>query len=73
MDIDDESTARFKQRVEQRLQQLQSQLEINAKFNSALTQAAGMDTSKLPPELLRELKEEAERVFKAEPPPLPSD
>src|SRR5258708_23210252 len=71
-DIED-TRARFNQQVEQRFQQLKSQLEINAKFSRAFAQAAGMDTWKFPPELRRELEEQADRTVKAKAPPLPSD
>jgi hypothetical protein len=69
----DETTARFQQQVDRRLQQLRSQVEVNEKFNRGLAQAIGLDLSKFPPELRRELDDHGERTSKAEPPPLPKD
>jgi hypothetical protein len=68
-----QTIARFQKETERRQQQLQSQLEINAKFNGAFAQAAAIDTSKFPAKLRRELEQQAQRTFKAEPPPLPKD
>lgn len=69
----EDTTPLLERRVEERLQELQAELEVNARANGALAQAAGVDGSKLPSEQLRELDEIAERMFKLEPPPLPSD
>jgi hypothetical protein len=68
--VDDETQARFDEETEQRLRQLKSELELNARVNAAFVDAAGIDASKLPPEVLRELEQAAEAT-KAEPPPLP--
>jgi hypothetical protein len=68
--VDDETQARFDEQTEQRLEQLRSQLDLNGRANAAFASAAGLDASKIPPELLRELEQVAERMAKDEPPPL---
>jgi hypothetical protein len=66
----EDARKRFEEQAEQRLDQLRSDLELNAKLNAALAKAVGLDTSKLPPELIREIEETAKRALEAEPPPL---
>ena len=68
--VDDETQARFDEESEQRREQLRSQLDLVGRANAAFADAAGLDASKVPPELLRELKQTAERMSKDEPPPL---
>jgi hypothetical protein len=71
--VDEETQARFDQQTEQRLEQLRAELDLTGRANAAFAAAAGLDVSKIPPELVRELEQAAERVSKAEPPPLPED
>jgi hypothetical protein len=71
--IDDEAKARFDEHTQQRLEQLRSQLDLTGRANAAFASAAGVDVSKIPPELLRELEQVAERMAKHEPPPLPEE
>ena len=68
--VDDETQARFDEAAEQRRDQLRSQLDLTGRANAAFASAAGLDVSKIPPELLRELEQVAERMSKDEPPPL---
>lgn len=68
--VDDETQARFDEATEQRRDQLRSQLELTGRANAAFASAVGLDASKIPPELLRELEQVAERMSKDEPPPL---
>jgi hypothetical protein len=67
--VDDETQARFDELAEQRLEQLRSQADLVGRANAAFASAVGLDASKIPPELLRELEEAAERMGKDEPPP----
>jgi predicted transcriptional regulator len=67
--VDDETQARFDELAEQRLEQLRSQADLVGRANAAFASAVGLDASKIPPELLRELEEVAERIRKDEPPP----
>jgi hypothetical protein len=71
--VDDWTQARFDEQVEQRREQLLSQLDLTGRANAAFADAAGLDVSKVPPELVRELKQTAERMSKDEPPPLPDE
>ena len=68
--VDAETQARFDKETEQRREQLRSKLDLVGRAGAAFAEAAGIDRSKLPPELLRELKQAAERMAKDEPPPL---
>ena len=65
--VDAETQARFDEYRKQRWEQRRSQLDLTRKANAAFAEATGIDPSKLPGELLRELEQAAE----AEPPPLP--
>jgi hypothetical protein len=71
--VDDETQARFDEQTEQRLEQLRSQLDLTGRATAAFAAAVGLDVSKIPPELLRELEQAADRASKAEPPPLPRE
>jgi hypothetical protein len=71
--VDAETQARFDEYTEQRLEQLRSQLDLTGRANAAFASAVGLDVSKIPPELLRELEQVAERTAKHEPPPLPGE
>jgi hypothetical protein len=71
--VDDDAQARFDEQTQQRLEQLRVDSDLNARANAAFADAAGLDVSKLPPELLSELEQVAERTAKAEPPPLPRE
>jgi hypothetical protein len=71
--VDDETQARFDEEAEQRREQLRSQQDLVGRASAAFAEAAGIDRSKLPPDLLRELKQAAERMSKDEPPPLPEE
>lgn len=66
----EDARKRFEERAQQRFEQLRSELEVNGKLNASLAEAVGLDTSKLPPELIREIEETAKRASEAEPPPL---
>jgi hypothetical protein len=66
----EDARKRFEEQAEQRLGQLRSELELNAKLNASLADAVGLDTSKLPAELITEIEETAKRALEAEPPPL---
>jgi hypothetical protein len=68
--VDDETQARFDEESERRREQLRSQLDLVGRANAAFADAAGIDRSKVPPELLRELKETAEGMAKDAPPRL---
>jgi hypothetical protein len=68
--VDEETQARFDEETQQRYEQLRSQSDLRGRAYAAFASAAGLDASKLPPELLRELKQTAERMSKDEPPPL---
>jgi hypothetical protein len=67
--VDEETQARFDELTEQRLEQLRSQQDLIGRANAAFASAVGLDVSKIPPELLRELEQVAERMAKDEPPP----
>lgn len=71
--VDDETQARFDEEIKQRLEQFRSQLDLTGRANGAFASAVGLDVSKIPPELLRELEQVAERMSKNEPPPLPEE
>jgi hypothetical protein len=71
--VDDETQARFDEQTEQRLEQFRTQLDLTGRANAAFAAAAGLDVSKIPSELLRELDQVAERTSKREPPPLPRE
>jgi hypothetical protein len=71
--VDDETQARFDEETEQRREQLRSQLDLTGRANAAFASALGLDVSKIPPELLRELEQVTERMSKDEPPPLPRE
>jgi hypothetical protein len=66
----EDARKRFEEQAEKRLEQLRSELELNGKLNASLAEAVGLGTSKVPPELIRELEESAKRALEAEPPPL---
>jgi len=68
--VDDETQARFDEETEQLRAQLRSHLDLVGRASAAFADAAGIDKSKLPPELLRELEQTAKRMSKDEPPPL---
>jgi hypothetical protein len=68
--VDAETQARFDEETEQHREQLRSQLDLVTRANAAFADAAGIDSSKLPQELLRELEQTAKRMSKDEPPPL---
>ena len=57
--VDAETQARFDEYRKQRWEQRRSQLDLTRKANAAFAAALGLDASKLPPELLRELEQEA--------------
>jgi hypothetical protein len=63
---DDETQARFDEATEQRFEKLRSQLDLTGRANAAFASAVGLDVSKIPPELLRELKQVADRMTKDE-------
>jgi hypothetical protein len=69
--VDDETQARFDEETEQRHEQRRSHLDLRGRAYAAFASAVGLDESKIPPELLRELKQTTERMSKDEPPPLP--
>jgi hypothetical protein len=71
--VDDETQARLDAETEQRHDQLRSQLDLTGRASAAFASAGGLDASKIPPELLRELEQVAERMSKDEPPPLPGE
>lgn len=71
--VDDETQARFDEETRQRHEQRRSQLDLIGRANAAFAGALGLDVSKIPPELLRELEQVAERVAKDELPPLPEE
>jgi hypothetical protein len=71
--VDAETQARFDAETEQRREQLRSQLDLTGRANAAFVDAAGLDASKVPPELVRELEQTAERMSNDEPPPLPEE
>jgi hypothetical protein len=71
--VDDETQARFDAETEQRHDQLRSHLDLTGRANAAFAGAVGLDASKIPPELLRELEQAAERMSQHEPPPLPRE
>jgi hypothetical protein len=71
--VDAETQARFDEEAERRLEQLRSQRNLVGRANAAFADAVGLDVSKVPPELLRELEQTAERMSKDEPPPLPRE
>lgn len=71
--VDDETQARFDAEIERRQAQLRSQLDLVGRANAAFADAAGIDRSKLPQELLRELEQVSERMSRDEPPPLPEE
>jgi hypothetical protein len=72
IDVQD-TKARFQQQVKQRFRQLEAQLKSTEKFNRAAALAAGIDASKFPQKLRRELKAQAERTLKDKPPPLATE
>jgi hypothetical protein len=71
--VDEETQARFDEYTGQRLEELRSQLDLTSRANAAFANAVGLDASKIPPELLRELEQVAERMGKDEPPPPPGE
>jgi hypothetical protein len=71
--VDDETQARFDAEIARRQEQLRSQLDLVGRVNAAFADAAGIDRSKLPQELLRELEQVSERMSRDEPPPLPEE
>ncbi len=71
--VDDETQARFDVETVRRRDQLRSQLDLTGRVNAAFASAVGVDASKIPPELLREVEQVAERMSKEEPPPLPRE
>jgi hypothetical protein len=71
--VDHDAQERFDEQTEQRVEQFRAELDLNARANAAFADAAGLDVSKIPPELLRELEQVAERTSKDEPPPLPRE
>jgi hypothetical protein len=71
--VDAETQARFDEYAERRREQRRSQQDLTRRVNAAFASALGLDASKLPPELLRELEQVAERMAKEEPPPLPEE
>lgn len=71
--VDDETQARLDERTQQRLEQLRSQLDLIGRANAAFASTVGLDVSKIPPELLRELEQVAERMANDEPPALPEE
>jgi hypothetical protein len=68
--VDDETQARFDEETEQLRAQLRSQLDLVVRASAAFADAAGIDSSKLPPELLSELEQAGKRMSNDEPPPL---
>jgi len=64
--VDDETQARFDEETEQLRAQLRSDLDLVVRANAAVADAMGIDSSKLPPELLRELKQNAKRMSEYE-------
>jgi hypothetical protein len=71
--VDAETQGRFDEYAERRREQRRSQQDLTRRVNAAFASALGLDASKLPPELLRELEQVAERMAKEEPPPLPEE
>jgi hypothetical protein len=71
--VDAETQARFDEYTKQRWEQRRPLFDLTRKANAAFAAALGLDASKLPPELLRELEQAAERMAKEEPPPLPEE
>lgn len=71
--VDAETQARFEEYAERRRELRRSQQDLTRRANAAFASALGLDASKLPPELLRELEQVAERMAKEEPPPLPEE
>lgn len=61
MEIEDTRLQRA-QEVESRLQQLRAELEVSGRLNAALAQAAGLEASNIPEDLLREIEEVTARV-----------
>lgn len=68
--VDEETQARFDALTQQRHEELRSQHELKGRANAGLASAIGLDASKIPPELLRELEQVADRMSKDEPPRL---
>lgn len=68
--VDDETQARFDEEIERRRDQLLSHLDLTGRANAAFASAVGLDASKIPPELLREMRRVAEQTARDEPPPL---
>jgi hypothetical protein len=71
--VDDETQARFDELTEQRLEELRSQQDLRGRANAAFASAVGLDASKIPPELLRELEQVADRMGNDERPPPPGE
>jgi hypothetical protein len=69
----EDARKRFEEQAEQRLEQLRSELQLNGELNAALAQAVGLEASKIPPKLVREVEETPKRESRAEPPPLPGE
>lgn len=68
--VDAETQARFDEETAQLREQLRSQLDLVGRANAAFAAALGIDSSKLPPELLRELEQTAKRMAEWERPRL---
>jgi hypothetical protein len=71
--VDAATQARFDEYAERRREQRRSQQDLTRRANAAFASALGLDVSKIPPELLSELEQVAERMAKEEPPPLPEE
>jgi hypothetical protein len=71
--VDAETQARFEEYAERRREQRRSQQDLKRRANAAFADALGLDASKLPPDLLSEFEQVAERMAKEEPPPLPEE
>jgi len=71
--VDDETQARFDELTQQRLEELRSQQDLRGRANAAFASAVDLDASKIPPELLRELEQVADRMGNDERPPPPDE
>lgn len=71
--VDEETQARFDALTQQRHEGLRSQHDLKGRANAGFASAMGLDASKIPAELLRELEQVADRMAKEEPPPLPEE
>jgi hypothetical protein len=68
--VNRETKAIFTQRLKERMAQMAEETKTNARMASLLAQATGLDPSKLPDELAREIQETSEWVRQAKPPSL---